>query len=264
MNRPNKKAALCMLTVIILTLAGLENARADAQLRGYDKVRKYEYVQMGSYPYEKDGTEKPVLWRVLESENGLATLMTEYIIDTSQVIFETDPRAIENRTFRRIDRYADSDMCAWLTDTVTPRLMGADPVINAMTAPREGQGKIYLFDTEDMTNTAYGFTSEFWGENWEHRPRCAVGTPYATKSRGLYVDESGYSTYWIGELHSGAEGYKLWIVSYNGHISAGVYTRVNIGVRPVTTLDLSLLEITGGSGTKADPYTLGYTGPVPD
>lgn len=258
-DRGKKNAILFVLLLLLPLCAGA--AFAEAELNGYNAdTKKYEYVQLGTYPYEKDGTERPVLWRVLSVKNGQATLMTEYIIDTSQVIFETNQKVIENRTFRRIDRYEDSDMCDWLTNTVTPRMMGEDPIQNAMLTPREGQGKVYLFNTTDMTTTDYGFTAGFYGENWQHRARCAVGTPYAAKMRNLYVDASGYSTYWIGELHSGTQGYKLWIVGYNGHISAGVYTRVNIGVRPVTTLDMAQIEITGGSGTMEDPYTLGYTG----
>ena len=38
------------------------------EIRGYEKGAGYEYVRLGAYPYEADGTEAPVLWRVLEKK----------------------------------------------------------------------------------------------------------------------------------------------------------------------------------------------------
>ena len=98
-----------IMGVLILLLIGAA-ACASAEIRGYEKGRGYDYVTLGSYPYEADGTEKPVLWRVLAADDGQALLLTEYIIDAKQVIFESNAKVIENHSFRRISAYDESDL----------------------------------------------------------------------------------------------------------------------------------------------------------
>lgn len=254
-----KRMYRALLGALILSFA-LTPVCLAAEITGYDG--SYCYVEMGSYPYEADGTRKPLVWRVLQVEEGKALLLTENIIDTSQVIFETDQKVIENRTYRRLERFEDSDLCPYLANDVLNNILQGDPLKNAL-VERSGQGKLFLLTLEEMTNTAFGFTAGQYGENWQHKCRSAKGTPYAIKSRRLYEDPSGYCTYWVGTLHGGFQDYKLWLVSYNGHISAGAYTRVNVGIRPAAVVDLSLISITGGTGTEEDPFRIVYAGEEP-
>ena len=44
--------------VLILLLLGA-TACASAEIQGYEKGRGYDYISLGSYPYEADGTERP-------------------------------------------------------------------------------------------------------------------------------------------------------------------------------------------------------------
>ena len=251
-----KRMYRMLLIALILSFALVPVCLAG-EITGYNG--SYCYVEMGSYPYEADGTRRPLLWRVLQTEAGKALLLTEDIIDTSQVIFETNQKVIENRTYRRLERFEDSDLCPYLANDVLNNILQGDPLVNAL-VERPEQGKLFLLTLEEMTNTAFGFTAGQYGENWQHKCRSAKGTPYAIKTRRLYEDPSGYCTYWVGTLHGGSQDYKLWLVSYNGHISAGAYTRVNVGIRPALMVDLSLISIVGGTGTKEDPFRIRYSG----
>ena len=49
---------------------------------------------------------------------------------------------------------------------------------------------------------------------------------------------------------------KLSLLGYNGHLSYGVYTRVNVGVLPAMTLDVNRCTVTGGTGNVEDPFIL--------
>ena len=218
-----KKTLIFLLLALLLPLA----AQADANIRGYVKGQGYEYVLLGEYPYEKDGTEKPVLWRVLENTDGRALLITEQIIDTQQVIFETDQKVIEKRTYRRINSYAESDLMPWLNTEALDTLLGDDPIRHAL-IEEPGAGKLFILTSEQFLNTAYGFSAGMWNEQ---KSRQAEGTPYAIKSRNLYVDTSiNKSPYWAATIKDPAD-YKLQLIGYNGHLSWGAYTRVNVGLR---------------------------------
>jgi len=244
-----------MLLVLLLPAAAL----AQADICGYAKGQGYEYVQLGEYPYEADGTKKPVLWRVLDTTDGKALLLTEYIIDTQQAIFETDQKVIENRTYRRISSYAESDLMPWLNTEGLDTLLGDDPIRNAL-VEEAGGGKLFILTSEQFLTTSYGFAADMWNEQ---KSRQAEGTPYAIKARNLYVDRSIYkSPYWAATIKD-PEDYKLQLIGYNGHLSWGAYTRVNVGLRLSVRLDLAQLEIIGGTGKKDDPYILSYTGTAP-
>ena len=88
------KSTLALVMILVLLFACC-TASAPAEgtltvdecgLRGWDLNAGYQYVIMGYYPYEKDGTKAPVLWQVLAVEDGKALLYTTYIIDAHQPI----------------------------------------------------------------------------------------------------------------------------------------------------------------------------------
>ena len=138
------------------------NAPAE-MLRGYEKGQGYQYVLLGEYPYEKDGTPAPVLWRILEVKDGQALLLTDQIIDTQQVIFETDQRKIDRYEYRRINRYEESDLFAWLNSVALDTLLAEDPARDAL-IDQNGRGKLFILDMDEFRNTDYGFSANTWGE----------------------------------------------------------------------------------------------------
>ncbi len=234
---------------------------AQAEMRGYARGQGYVYVQLGSYPYEKDGTEKPVLWRVLTVENDQALLLTEYIIDTKQIIFETDPKVIENHSFRRIETYAESDLYAWLNSEGLDTLLGDEEIRAALMEEPELGLLFPLRQEQYLDEDTYGFSKGQWGEALNAYPkRQAVSTPYA-QANGLYVERAnGKSPYWCVAI-KGAKDYKFGLVGYNGHISWGAYTNKKVaGLRLGLKLNLAQIDIDGGLGTQEHPYTLRYTG----
>ena len=151
------KKLLLLAAVLLLMLPPL-SAPAEEALRGYEKGKGYQYVLLGEYPYEKDGAIAPVLWRVLDVEDDKALLLTEYIIDTQQAIFEDDPKVIEKRTYRRINHYEESDICPWLDTEMVDRLFGDDPVTGALI--KENGSRVFILTSEQFLTTKYGFSAD--------------------------------------------------------------------------------------------------------
>lgn len=240
-----KKLILILLALCLLPLA----AQGEPAMRGWQKGEGYQYAILGTYPYEKDGTEKPVLWRILEVQDNQALLLTEYVIDTSQVIFETDKTVIEKKTYRRISSYEESDLYVHMNTTVLDTLLGDDLLRDAL-IEEPGGGKLFIMNTMQFLNPDYGFSATRWNEQ---RSRWTGGTPYAL-SRGLYAENSRQSTYWVSDIKS-ADGYMMQLVGFNGHLSYGGYTRTNVGIRPSVRLDLTRLTVTGGNGSMESPFT---------
>lgn len=257
-NMHVKKVLICLLALLMLCASPA--LAEDDELRGYWKGHGWKFVQLGQYPYEKDGTVAPVLWRVLELKENQALLITEYVIDTQQVIFESDPEKIEKDDYRRISCYEESDLCQWLNTVCVETLFGNDPVRNVL-IPDATRGELFILTMDEFRNTDYGFSANTWGEQ---PSRQASGTPYAVKQRGLYVYDGGVS-YWAADIKA-AEGTRLALVGYNGHLSWGGYTRQNVGLRLSVRVDMTQLAVTGGVGTRQNPFVLSYTGdatPIP-
>lgn len=251
-----RKALIWVLAMLLLCSAPV-HAEEDTELRGYWKGHGWKFVSLGQYPYEKDGTVAPVLWRVLEIKDNVALLITEYVIDTQQVIFETDPQKMENDDYRRISCYEESDLCQWLNTVCVEELFGNSPVRSTL-IPDATRGELFILTMDEFRNTDYGFSANTWGDQ---PSRQASGTPYAVKQRGLGVYDGGAS-YWAADIKA-EEGTRLALVGYNGHLSWGGYTRQNVGLRLSVRVDMTQLEVTGGEGTRKNPFVLTYTGEIP-
>ena len=259
-----RRNLFCLLAAMLLVLLLLPSAVFGEELRGYVKGESYQYVLLGEYPYEADGTVQPVLWRVLTADNGSALLLTEYIIDTKQIIFETDPKIIEKHAFRRISSYAESDLYTWLNSEGVETLFGEDPIRSALIS-EEGSGLLFpLTDEQYLDADTLGFSTGRWGEELNAYPRRqAVATPYAV-ANGLLVNRSnGKSSYWCNVIKA-RDGYYFGLVGYNGHISWGAYTNTKVaGLRLAIRLDLNQIRIAGGEGTRENPWTLSCTVSAP-
>ena len=253
--------AVLLLAVLALTLPAA--AQEPAPLRGWEKAGGYQYVRLGTYPYEKDGTKAPVLWRVLEVSDGQALLLSEQILDVQQVLFVDNQRDAEKtHDFRRLTDYTESDLHAWMNGEMLDTLLGDDPLLAAVAQTE--RGRLYPLTDLEYMRPEYGFSASRYGEV---KQRYATATPYA-KARKLYPDwgrtlyvDSGTkaSPYWVAQVKAPTD-IKMGIVGYNGHLSYGVYSRVNIGVRCALRLSTALIAVTGGQGTKDDPFSLAYTG----
>lgn len=248
----------CIRMILAAALMLLAIPAGAETLRGYQRSGGYQYLQMGEYPYDKNETIQPVIWRILSVEDGRAVLLTEYVIDASQLIFETDQKVIEQRTYRRIKTFAESDLYPLIDTEYYYRLFSNEPLASAIISNPE-HGRLFLPDREFYLNTEYGFPRAAYGENFPTRK--AQGTEYAVKVRGLYRDANGMSPYWAATLKNGDQDYKAQLVGYNGHLSYGALTRVNVGLRFAVEFDLDKVRIVSGEGTIKDPFVLEYTGP---
>ena len=65
---------------------------------------------------------------------------------------------------------------------------------------------------------------------------------------------NGTSPYWAVKRRKNY--YMTGIVGGNGHLSWRAMDSVQIGVRPAMRLDLSRLKLTGGKGTREDPWRM--------
>lgn len=261
-----RKNRLCPLLVILLMLLLLPAGVLGEEMRGFVKGQGYQYVNLGEYPYEADGTVRPVLWRILAVDDHSALLLTEYIIDTKQVIFETDPKIITQHSFRRISSYAESDLYAWLNSDGLDALFRDEPVRGAL-VEIPGQGFLYPLTDTDYLSEEYGFYKGRWAEDAiinAYPRRQGTATPYAVEN-GLTVSRSnGKSAFWCVSIKNPAD-VKFGLVGNNGHISWGVYTNTKVaGLRLAVRLDLNRIRISGGEGTPDHPWTLAFTGTVPE
>ncbi len=230
-------------------------------LRGWDEFYGYEYVIMGYYPYEADGTPAPVLWQVLDvdTEAGKALLLTTYLVDVCQPIYCDDPALAKSKKYRRIDDYGESDMNVWINETLFPRLLEGEPVIAAVT--EEKYGRLYPLSDEELMTEKYGFPNLRY---WAHPEKVTFATPYTLNVKlhpnygsKVYKDpETGTSSYWATALKTPG-GEFMQICGLDGHLSYGTLVRTTVGLRVALRLDISKIQVVSGSGTIWDPCRLG-------
>ena len=268
-----KKICVLLLSVLLLlTVFAVPGTAEESVLRGYNGT--YQYVLMGNYPYDSDGLvwgndpygsgntkDEPVLWRILSVEDNTVLLLTEYVIELQQVTFIHDEKAIKRYDFPRHEKYSQTDLCRWINEEMLPHLFDQDPLVNALMEEGEN-GRLFCLTSKQLLKSDYGFRDTV-------KPtivRVTSPTPYARKRR-IYRKEkpinykAGGTPYWVGTMMEGKS--KLHIVGYDGHISGGVYSRDNIGIRPAVRLNLDLIGIESGTGSKTDPFILKYTGEIP-
>ena len=247
----------------------------DCGLRGYETSRGWQYVILGSYPYEADGTEYPVLWQVLAVEDGSALLYTTYIIDAHQAM-EVEGSDAKNKNYPNLSTYAETDLNRWLNEVMIEKLLGSDPVLPAVQT--EGDiGRLYPLTDHQLMTEAYGFTDQRF---YEVKSRWAFATPYALekddfvnnrlKKDGKY----GTSSYWAANLkrHPITQEEQLgkrmqvcagYTDSHKegdtniGHLS-NEYLHSSVGLRLAVRLDTSKIQVVSGSGTIWDPCRLAY------
>ena len=259
------KRIAMVLCVIMICLAVLP-ALGEATIRGYNDTEKFCYVHLGTYPMTAEGERGPVLWRVLDVSNGQALMLADQILDVQQVIFCDNMKDSDARKFRKISDYGESDLHTWMNETMLADLCSEQDFSSALV---EGQyGRLYPLTIDQLLMPEYGFSKTRWVSD-DKRIACRQfsATDYAknhelyegyTKpvNNKLYVDRKwGCSSAWVANVKD-SKDIKLGLIGYNGHISYGVYTRVNVGVLPALTLDLSKCTVSGGNGTAEDPFTI--------
>ena len=252
--------------MLFLTMMIAVNSCAEFSIRGYDQHAGYQYVSLGSFPQEADGTEKPILWRVLSVEENQAYLLSEYVLFNSQVhhddeayvgfegVFnQTDMFLLLNGPFEGKPVSPEKEQELRLNDQFgyahMAELCFKDQAFTAleqdMLVQDDDLGMVFMAEAEDLKNKDYGFVSL--------KQRRAVGTEYAL-ANGLFQYKNGTSPYWT-RSQSTTRTDAVRCTKIDGDLGYIRCVVMNEGCRPAVRLKIEGLKPVGGSGTMEDPYT---------
>ncbi len=221
---------------------GATQIGGSSPLRGYSYQTGYQYVQFGSYAYQRRGGEAPILWRVLTVDGGYALLWSEYIVDCRPYL----EAPYDN---------APTKGCAF-TDSAVYSFLNGEFVYRAFDDTERGalvgtsRGLAFVLDQSDLTNPGYGFQSNSKSPDPN---RSAYATPYAAACGCFVAKEGGGSNYWVSTV---TQGY-IVNMHYNGSMGKANVYRTNIGVRVAVWVDVSLCTLSGGDGSLNNPYQFG-------
>ena len=266
-NTLQSKHLFLIFLTVVLTVASVVPAFADATLHGYSKGAGYEYVAFGSYPTDADGTVRPILWRVLRADNNEAWLLSEYVLFGSPV----------HGDYEHYQGWEKSDLYLYLNSVFINDAF-TDEEQAALVNRTEDNALVTLITSDEMKDASIGFSS--------NNARLCESTAYAkilpdppifelpkTNNKGrwkpLYIYSKGhkYSPWWsrTRSVDYPHEQRRVMDEGKIGRISTG---NSDLGVRPTVYVNLSLLSIGSGSGSMDNPYQLlptggAYVAPVP-
>ena len=254
------KCFLCLLLCMAMTAppALAETTGQEAAFRGWSEKKSYQYVSFGRYPETDICEVKPLLWRVLATnEQGEALLLTEYVIDMYPIIWVEDEKDREEHNFRAISDITESDLYTWMNSTMTETMFTEEET----TALNAARGTLFLLNRTEYCTVDYGFTRSVYGKQTS---RICSATGYA-KIRGVYQERGVKgTTYWLNDLSPG-NPWRMSIVGMNGHISYAGCARQNVGVRPACLVKMDRVSFTAGDGTKENPYVISVkVSPAPE
>ena len=161
----------------------------ERQHREYiNNLKADSIIKFGSYPFEADGTERPIEWRILERySDDTALLISKYCLDAMR--FDSSSNNWEKSEIRQ-----------WLNNEFYNATF-KDEEENAIIKNREASCKVFLLSVEDA--------NKYFKNNEDRK---VEPTPYA-KERGADTNaDSGGSCWW-------------WLRSPGGgqDLAAGVY-----------------------------------------
>lgn len=258
-----KRIVLLLLALACMSVCACAE---DFELRGYDKKLGYQYIHLGEFPQDADGTSHPILWRVLSVDEKQAYLLSEYILfnnrvhpdDKEYIAFhaefnQTEMFALLNGPFEgnpipqeeqdklkgkeRLGRVHIAEVC--FKDQAFSELE------QEMLLADEELGMVFLAAADDLKNSAMGFSAS--------KDRQAWGTEYAL-ANGLFQYQNGTSPYWT-RSQSLSYNYATRCTKVDGSLGYIRCVVMNEGCRPAVRLLLEGLSPVGGSGTMDDPYS---------
>ena len=274
-----------LLTAVLLMIGA---AAGESALRGYSKEEGYVYLNLGQYPQTADGGIEPILWRVLTVDDEKAYLLSEYILFA---------RAMHNNRgeySKFKNDFSKTELCQYLNTTFTEEAFTDEDL--SMLQECENFGKVFLITKQDMDNKEYGLGgwkskkdatlkqveanpgARAWGTEWaiknngypesdypdpKAKIRNATDTANITVGeKRLYVFQSKYGAHspWWARTQSKTNAKQAVCTKDGGQIGIIECGRDNEGVRPALYLAEGSYRITGGLGTKDDPYEIAPTG----
>ena len=259
------KICVLLMCMLLSFAAVYANAEDEFALRGYDKAAGYQYIQLGEFPQDADGTVRPILWRVLSVENDQAYLLSEYVLFNNRIHPDDKEYIAFGGAFNQTEMFnllngpfegnpvSLEERAALLKDWRVGRIHIATTSFKdqaftqeelSMLITDDELGTVFLATANDLKNRDYGFVSD--------KSRMAYGTEYAQET-GLFVYQNGSSPYWT-RTQSGTHTYGTRCTKVKGSIGYIRCVVMNEGCRPAIRLNLKDLSPLGGSGAKDDPF----------
>lgn len=210
-------------------------ARKELKLKRHDPIDPWD-----PGPIEPE----PILWRVLSVDEEKVYLMSEYILFASAMHPNLKEYSEIGGDFAKTElgqKLNGPFAEAAFTDAEREALL-----------PFESGVLVCAPARADLSNKDMGFNKG------KPNTRKAMATEYAIRSTGAIVYQAkvgNHTPYWLREQaekdkkHAGA-------TKQDGGVGHLACYNADMGARPVINLAAGRFEITGGSGTKEDPYTL--------
>ena len=269
--------------VLLVFMLFCSAAAAEGELHGYSGNDGYIYVTFGQYFQSIDGgipddgkqawqwsvqaknerktakkakqeynpgeaAVEPILWRVLSADEEKVFLLSEYVLFASVVHSNL-------REFQEIGAdFGRTELGMKLNGEFMAEAF-SEAEQEAMIS-RGALGKVTLPDSEELKDEALGFGSK----KKQYELRKAWATEYAIRVTGAYVyqpknGKHNHSPYWLREQGTKDKRHERSIKN-DGAIGTLAATGEDVGVRPEIWLQPEAVVITGGTGTKEDPYRL--------
>ena len=286
----NMRMLLAIVLAVSLLLCGAHAENTEA-IKPYSEETGYTYVFFGRYPQSIEGgdpdedtmpwtwrkqyrdwekaTRKelklkvhdpldpydpgpmdpdPVLWRVLSVDEEKIYLMSEYVLFASPV----HPSMKEYRDFG--GDFGQTQICAKLNGEFADTAFTAEE--KEALLPFGEYGTVSLPSADDLNNKEMGFSKK------KLSTRKARATEYAIRSTGVFVYQTSvgsHSPYWMRE-QSETDNRQARSTKQSGSVGRLHCDAADVGARPVICLAAGHFRITGGSGTKKDPFRLSAGG----
>ena len=198
-------------------------------------------VWFGSYTQTSDGNGgfnvDPIKWRVLSNSNGKLFLLADQNLDSA--------------TYHNADKDITWENCylrAWLRDTFLKKAFSAaeqnaislTEVVNKNSsygAPggNSTKDKVFLLSSDEVTDTAYGFSSDP-DKTGNESGRIATNTAYTASHSGL-SGEGKSNRYWLRS--PGIDSFSAAAIQAEGNVGVSDYVMSEgIAIRPAFNVDL--------------------------
>lgn len=235
------------LLLALLLLA--PSAMAEDALRGYDKGQGYVYLTLGTFPQTAEGGVEPILWRVLQVEDGRAYILSEYVLEARRIHgdyneYANKPNAKKNPGFD--GDFTQTEMAQYLNGDFTANFTAAEL---ALLSPDETLGMFTLLSSDELKDKNLGFSKD--------NDRKAWGTEYAT-THGLFVygsSRGNHSPYW-SRTQSSTNRQGARCIKSKGELGYINVITLDEGMRPACWLDMEKVVIASGEGTMENPFVL--------
>lgn len=203
----------------------------SATVRGWTAGEGYHYVLFGKYRQET--SDEPIAWRVLTVRDGKALLLSEQVLDTMS--FDSFS-----------NQWNNSDICKWLNSDFLHTAFTSTE-LNAIVYDTHIGSNIFLLSKAEMTNTAYGFSS-----NIDRLDGNRIAFPSMRAiDKNIWVSDVGSCSYY---LRSTPNASNVDMMRSDGSLGVARIDRDNVGVRPAVWVDIEMIGLTKGNGSLETPF----------